>query len=170
MVGKLSPTGAAQTLLSIPTSRPAPYPSVVFVHGSGTPPRQQFNFWADQFTRLGFAVLVFDKRGSGSSAGDWREADFTDLARDVLACVDVLKARSDVDPKQIGLFGQSQGGWVAPLAASLSPDIAWLALVSGAPLRLPAKTGGKLSRNFANAEFSKATLTAPSHSGNSTTT
>jgi pimeloyl-ACP methyl ester carboxylesterase len=109
--------------------------AVVFVHGSGPGPRQVFNFWADHFARMGLVSLAFDKRGSGASTGNWREADFSDLADDVLACVDVLKARSDIDASRIGLFGQSQGGWVAPLAASRSrsPGIAWLVLISGTP-------------------------------------
>jgi pimeloyl-ACP methyl ester carboxylesterase len=124
--------------LSTPTSGSMGYPAVVFVHGSGPAPRQGFNFWADQFTRMGVASLVFDKRGSGSSTGNWRDADFNDLARDVLACVDVLKTRSEIDAKKIGLFGQSQGGWVAPLAASRSADIAFMVIVSGA-LVTPAR-------------------------------
>src|SRR6185295_3661766 len=78
--------------------------------------------------------------GSGSSTGDWHDADFNDLAADVLACVEVLKSRPEIDAKRIGLFGQSQGGWVAPLAASRSSDIAFLVLVSGAPMT-PARQG-----------------------------
>lgn len=126
--------------LMMPESPRVLHPAVVFVHGSGTSPRQAFNFWADQFTRLGMASLIFDKRGSGSSTGDWHDADFSDLAGDVLACVEVLKAHRDIDTEKIGLFGQSQGGWVAPLAASRSRDIAFLILVSGAPVT-PARQG-----------------------------
>jgi hypothetical protein len=126
--------------LSIPKSPSVRHPAVVFVHGSGPSPRQAFNFWADQFTRMSVASLVFDKRGSGLSTGNWHDADFNDLAHDVLACVDVLKARSDIDGRRIGLFGQSQGGWVGPLAASLSPTIAWLVVVSGAAVT-PARQG-----------------------------
>jgi pimeloyl-ACP methyl ester carboxylesterase len=108
-----------------------PYPAVVFVHGSGSETRDASNFLADRITREGVASLTFDKRGAGASNGDWREATFTDLARDVLACVDVLKVRRDIIRNKIGLAGASQAGWIAPLAASLSPDVAFLALISG---------------------------------------
>jgi len=124
--------------LNVPASQSNRVPAVVFVHGSGAATRDGFNFWADQFSRMGVAALTFDKRGTGRSTGDWRSADFNDLAHDVLACVDRLKAHSGIDAARIGLFGQSQGGWVAPLAASLSPDVAWLVLVSG-PSVTPAE-------------------------------
>jgi uncharacterized protein len=120
--------------LRLPRRPSRKHAAVVFVHGSGPGPRQGFNFWADRFARMGIASLVFDKRGSGASTGNWRDADFSDLAGDVLACVGVLKARSEIDATQIGLFGQSQGGWVAPLAASRSSAIAWLVLISGTPV------------------------------------
>jgi hypothetical protein len=120
--------------LRLPRRPSQKHAALVFVHGSGPGPRQGVNFWADRFARMGIASLAFDKRGSGASTGNWRAADFSDLADDVHACVEVLKARSEIDATQIGLFGQSQGGWVAPLAASRSSAIAWLVLISGTPV------------------------------------
>jgi pimeloyl-ACP methyl ester carboxylesterase len=78
------------------------------------------------------AVLGYDKRGVGGSSGDWRTASFEDLARDVVAAVEYLKTRSDVDSTQIGLLGWSQAGWTMPLAAVRARDIAFLISVSGA--------------------------------------
>ncbi len=43
-----------------------------------------------------------------------------------------MKARQDI--KQIGLWGMSQGGWLAPFAAALSENIAFLIVVSGATI------------------------------------
>ena len=120
----------AGTLL-IPTSQGSRHPVLVFIHGSGTVPRQSNNFLADHFARLGVASLIFDRRGSGSSTGDWQEADFNDLAQDALACVQVVKGRDDINPGMIGLIGGSQAGWIGPLAASLSPDGAFLVMISG---------------------------------------
>ncbi len=105
--------------LFIPSTKKR-HPAVLFLHGSGTATRDGNRFLADHFARQGVATLIFDKRGSGSSTGNWREADFNDLAKDVLACVQVLKSRKDIDTKKIGLVGASQAGWVAPLAASMS--------------------------------------------------
>lgn len=117
--------------LFIPTTGRSPHPAIVFLHGSGTVTRDADRFLADHFARRGVATLIFDKRGSGASTGDWHEANFHDLARDALAWVDLLKLRADVDATKIGLMGASQAGWVAPLAASKSPRVAFLALISG---------------------------------------
>ncbi len=116
--------------LFVPSASGA-HPAVVFVHGSGPETREVSNFLADRLTREGFASLTLDKRGAGASTGDWREADFTDLANDVLACVQILKARPDINRSKIGIVGQSQAGWIAPLAAALSSDVAFMALISG---------------------------------------
>jgi dienelactone hydrolase len=73
-----------------------------------------------------------DKRGVGGSTGDWNMASFDDLAGDVVAAVEYVKTRSDIDPKRIGLLGVSQAGWIMPLAAVRSKDIAFLISISGA--------------------------------------
>ena len=103
----------------------------MFVHGSGGETRAASSFAADQLARKGVAALAFDKRGAGASTGDWREADFHDLAGDVLACIQVLKARRDIVGTRIGLVGAGQAGWIAPLVASGSRDVAFMALISG---------------------------------------
>ena len=54
-----------------------------------------------------------------------------DLADDALAAVELLKARADINPRQIGLWGHSQGGWVAPIVAAQSGDVAFVVSFSG---------------------------------------
>ena len=104
-------------------------PAVVLFHGSGAEPRNEFmGHW---FAEHGIAALTYDKRGVGASTGDFRTVPFTDLAADGLAAVAWLKARADVDPKRIGVWGLSQGGWLGPLAASESRDVAFVIAVSG---------------------------------------
>ncbi|MGH8028555.1 MAG: alpha/beta hydrolase family protein, partial [Arenimonas sp.] len=110
--------------LSIPAGH-GPHPAVVLVHGSGAATRN-IGFFTSLYERLGIATLSFDKRGAGESTGNWKSAPFTDLAGDVLAGVALLKARADIDGRRIGLDGSSQGGWVGSIAASQSPDVAWL--------------------------------------------
>lgn len=108
-----------------------PSPAVVFLHGSGPHPRAGFRPYAEEFARLGVASLFFDKRGSGESGGSWMTASLDDLAGDALAAVDYLKTQAQVNPERIGFWGVSQAGWVAPLAASRSGDIAFMILISG---------------------------------------
>ncbi|HEX6036302.1 MAG TPA: alpha/beta fold hydrolase, partial [Anaerolineales bacterium] len=78
----------------------------------------------------GIGVLIFDRRGSGASEGNFETANFEELASDVIAGVEYLQSRPDIDPYKIGLHGTSQGGWIAPIAAAHKLDIACLVAVS----------------------------------------
>jgi pimeloyl-ACP methyl ester carboxylesterase len=107
--------------LSIP-SGPGPHPAVIFVHGSGAETRWGTSrFYADQFARAGIATLIFDKRGTGLSTGDWRYSTYEDLADDALAGIHLLASYDGIDPTKIGIRGLSEGGMIGPLAAARSP-------------------------------------------------
>ena len=112
----------------------AEYPTVIVAHASQSGARDWsiYQHLAETLTQFGIAVLVFDRRGEGQSTGNSHNTSFEDLTADLLSAKDTLKARQDV--KQIGLWGMSQGGWLAPFAATLSEDIAFLILVSGATI------------------------------------
>jgi len=124
-------------VLKVPVTE-GPHPAVVLIHGSGAGSREQLTILAHFFVHKGFAVLSFDKRGCGASTGDWRRAGFDDLAGDALAGVEFLQKYRNIDPKQVGLWGISQGGWIAPLAASFSKEVAFIISHSG-PGVTPAK-------------------------------
>ncbi|MGH4006126.1 MAG: alpha/beta hydrolase family protein, partial [Pseudonocardiaceae bacterium] len=83
--------------------------------------------------RLGSRILhEEDARYSGNrSGGDLATATYDELVGDALAGVAYLKARAEVDPARIGLFGHSEGGYLAPLAAQESDDVAFVILMSG---------------------------------------
>jgi pimeloyl-ACP methyl ester carboxylesterase len=111
---------------------PPPYPALVLVHGSNALTRDVFGPWSRYFAGLGFAVLGYDKRGTGHSTGDWKQADFPTLAADVLAGVRFLAARGDIRANRIGLWGASQAGWIMPLVAAGAPrEIAFLIVHAG---------------------------------------
>jgi cephalosporin-C deacetylase-like acetyl esterase len=100
--------------LCIPRA-PGQHPAVVLLQGSGGETRWGTNrFIADRFARAGIAALVYDKRGSGASTGDWKVSSYDDLANDAVAGIDLLASRPDVDAKLIGLHGHSEGGIIAP--------------------------------------------------------
>ncbi|MGI5231980.1 alpha/beta hydrolase family protein [Actinoallomurus sp. CA-142502] len=111
-------------------------PGVVLVGGSGPGPRQEYAQEAEAFARAGIAALVYDKRTIGYSK---MHRDFSLLAADALAGVRTLQASPGVDPATVGLWGFSEGGWVAPLAASRSSDIAFLITIGG-PAYTPLRT------------------------------
>lgn len=108
------------------------HPALFLMQGSGDADRESESFYADHFTRQGMVTLVYDKRGTGSSSGDYRDESMSDYAAEALAGIHYLQSRSQVNPKRVGLYGRSHGGIVAPLAASLSNDIAFIINVSGA--------------------------------------
>jgi pimeloyl-ACP methyl ester carboxylesterase len=108
------------------------YPTIVLVHGSGAENRDYMVPWAHFLVRHGIAILGYDKRGVGASTGDWNTATFEDLAGDVASACAYLKTRSDIDAAKIGVLGISQAGWIMPIAAVRSKDIAFLISISGA--------------------------------------
>ncbi len=126
--------------LTIPP-RPGRHPAVVMITGSGPQNRDEelfgfkpFKMIADHFTRNGIAVLRYDDRGVGGSGGNTMQSTTSDFADDAIAAVKYLQTRPDINPKQIGLCGHSEGGVVAPLAATRYSDIAFIILVSGTGL------------------------------------
>ena len=98
-----------------------PYPAVIFVHGSGPETRDNSRYSAAWLNAIGYAALIYDKRGAGKSGGAKKEVSyfsFQDLADDVIAAAALLSANEHIDGTRIGLHASSQGGWVAPLAAA----------------------------------------------------
>jgi uncharacterized protein len=114
--------------------RPAgdgPHPAVAFVDGSGPAERDGWDDEAEALAAAGFASLAWDKPGCGDSGGDWRDQSLQDRAAEALAAVACLAGQEGVDPGRIALLGASQGGWVGPLAASRSADVAAVISLSG---------------------------------------
>ena len=100
------------------------HPALVLVQGSAwnTRTEPRYRSQAIFFARHGFAALTYDKRPG------FENATFGDLADDAAAAVRYLKTRRDVDARHLGLAGYSQGGWLAPLAASRVDGVAFLVL------------------------------------------
>jgi pimeloyl-ACP methyl ester carboxylesterase len=123
--------------LTIPQGK-GPFPAALLLSGSGPQNRDEelvghkpFLVVADFLTRAGIAVLRVDDRGVGGSSGQLIMSTTSDFADDALAGVRFLRARAEVNPKRVGLIGHSEGGLVAPLAASRSKDVAYIVLLAG---------------------------------------
>jgi len=117
---------------------PGPFPAVVLISGSGPQDRDEallghkpFLVLADDLTRRGIAVLRYDDRGVGKSTGEFARATSADFAADALAGVEYLKTRKEINPKQIGLIGHSEGGLIAPMVATPSSGVAFIVLMAG---------------------------------------
>jgi len=114
------------------------FPAVVLITGSGQQDRDEtifnhkpFLVIADYLTRNGIAVLRFDDRGGGKSTGNHSTATSEDFATDVLAAVQYLKSRNEIDQNKIGLIGHSEGGMIAPMVAVNSSDVSFIVLLAG---------------------------------------
>jgi len=112
----------------------APFPVVLFVHGSGAADRTEFGMYLpimERMLRLGYAVFSWDKPGYGESTGQINERRvYHQRAQILLDAIDVMKKQPDIDPRYIGLWGSSQGGYVMPLALSQTKDIAFMICIS----------------------------------------
>jgi uncharacterized protein len=146
----------AGSLLLPPGS--GPFPAVVLVHGSGPDSREPYRALADHFARNGIAALIYDKRGVGASSGDWRTAGFEELARDALEAVRMLRVRPEIDASMVGLWGISQGGWVAPLAATLSGEVAFIIPVSASGVNPATQEIWRVGNNLRYRELSQAAI------------
>ena len=135
-------------------------PAVVFLHGSGPEGRWASQFLANRLAARGIASLIFDKRGVGSSTGDWRTAGPDDLAADAAAAVARLREEPRIDPARIGIHGHSQGGTLAPMVAARSPGVAFV--VASAAAGLPTDSVELYS--ILNAVLPDATTAADSAS------
>lgn len=114
------------------------FPIVILISGSGPQNRNEellghkpFLVLSDHLAKNGIAVLRFDDRGVGTSTGDFKAATSFDFSKDVEAGVQYLKTRKEINKKQIGLMGHSEGGLIAPMIAARSKDIAFIVLLAG---------------------------------------
>jgi pimeloyl-ACP methyl ester carboxylesterase len=117
-------SGVALDAALILPDGPGPHPAIIGLHPANDRSRDHFLFrhLAAVLPPIGIAVLRFDRRGD--------DVPLELQADDTESAVATLKSRDDVDPKRIGLWGFSQGAWVAPLVAGRSGDIAFLVLVA----------------------------------------
>ncbi|MBO9545932.1 alpha/beta fold hydrolase [Caulobacter sp.] len=91
----------------------------VWIDGSNNDPSTDDTVWQYELARRGVSVFVYDKRGTGTSSGAL-SADFQVRARDTAAAVQEAR-RLAPGIRKVGVIGGSQGGWVAPLTATLTP-------------------------------------------------
>ena len=110
-------------MLTLP-SGPGPHAAIVPLHPASERSRDQvlFRHLAGILPPRGIAVLRYDRRGD--------DVPFEDQVADANSAIDSLRARADIDSARIGLWGFSQGAWIAPLVAAESDRIAFLVLLA----------------------------------------
>lgn len=114
------------------------HPAVIFFHGG--PTRQMFLGWhpMDAYHYMygmnqylaskGYVVLSLNYRGGTGYGHDFRQppnfgAGGASEYNDTLGAANYLRGRSDVDPKRIGLWGGSYGGYMTALGLARNSDL-----------------------------------------------
>ncbi|HEY6010037.1 MAG TPA: alpha/beta fold hydrolase, partial [Nitrospirota bacterium] len=90
--------------------------AIIICHGVGAN-RSDFTELAASLAKRGFFVLQFDFRAHGESGGSRTSLGYHEQ-KDIIAAFHLLKSRSDIDPKRIGIYGFSLGGASAILTAA----------------------------------------------------
>ncbi len=118
-------------------------PAVIFVHGAGYL-QNAHTWWSSYFREYmfnnllcdhGYTVLDIDYRGSAGYGRDWRTAIYRHMgSKDLDDQVDgarYLIHQHQVDPKRIGIYGGSYGGFITLMAMFTQADV----FSAGAALR-----------------------------------
>ena len=118
-------------------------PAVVFVHGAGYL-QNAHRYWSTYFREYmfhnllaarGYVVLDVDYRASAGYGRDWRTAIYRHMGgkdlEDIVDGAKYLVAREQVNPKRIGVYGGSYGGFITLMAMFTTPDV----FAAGAALR-----------------------------------
>ncbi|MCG2801268.1 MAG: alpha/beta hydrolase [Cellulomonas sp.] len=119
---------SVQAQISEPIGAPARHPGVVFVHGAGTGKYQvAFVEQAHALASAGVTTIVPDKRLDTYTV---QHRNYVGMAADYERSVELLRGWPGVDPDAVGVYAESEGGWIAPVMAVQDTRIAFVVLVS----------------------------------------
>jgi dipeptidyl aminopeptidase/acylaminoacyl peptidase len=136
----------------------AKHPAVIFIHGAGYTQnvhlRYPYYFREQMFNTLlarqGYVVLDLDYRASSGYGRDWRTAIYRQMGHpeldDLLDAKKWLTEQASADPKRIGLYGGSYGGFMTLMALFRAPG----EFAAGAALR-PVTDWMQYDHNYTSA-------------------
>ena len=126
--------------LTLP-SGDAPHAAVVLFSGSGPQDRdgatktipgyRPFAIIAEHLAHNGVAVLRYDDRGVGESSGEYIEATEPDFISDAETALRYLAGRKEIESKQVGVLGHSEGCLIAAKVAANNPQAAFVISLAG---------------------------------------
>ncbi|WP_346238875.1 prolyl oligopeptidase family serine peptidase [Niabella insulamsoli] len=118
-------------------------PAVLFVHGAGYL-QNAHKWWSSYFREYmfnnlladnGYYVMDIDYRASAGYGRDWRTGIYRHMGgKDLSDHVDAVKylvENFNVNPRRVGLYGGSYGGFISLMAMFTKPDV----FAAGAALR-----------------------------------
>jgi dipeptidyl aminopeptidase/acylaminoacyl peptidase len=118
------------------------YPLIILITGSGPQTRDEevfgfkvFKVLSDSLVSHGFAVYRYDDRGTGKSKGSFAKGTTMDFAEDANCALNQLYNHRFINSSKVGLLGHSEGGLMAPIVYSKSPDkVQFVILMAGTTL------------------------------------
>lgn len=117
------------------------FPAAVLISGSGAQNRDEEllghkPFWvlADYLSRNGIAILRYDDRGTAKSTGNFSTSTTYDFSYDAQSAFDFLRKQKNINSKQVGFIGHSEGGVIAPMIAARAQNIAFIVSLAGSGL------------------------------------
>src|SRR5690625_3236913 len=114
--------------LTEPVGAP-PGPGVDFIHGAGTVTPAACEQQVQALASSGIRALVPTKRVDTYSV---RQRNYLNMADDYLQAWKALRKHERVVPDQVGFYGESEGAWIAPIAAATEPEVGFIILASAA--------------------------------------
>jgi hypothetical protein len=143
------PSGGEQVVGMLQPPDRTPAPGLAMCHGFTGHKAETHRLFvkaARDFARHGLAVLRFDFRGSGDSAGEFREMTVSREIEDAGAAMDYLISRPEVIADRVGILGLSLGGCVAACQAGMDPRVK--ALVLWAATAHPDRIADRMAPEF----------------------
>lgn len=111
-------------LLFLPEGRAGKLPVIVMAHGTSATIHMVADKYAEAFCRAGFAVVLYDHRGFGSSSGEPRqEINPWIQCRGYRDAVSFAEKLEEVDPARIGLWGDSYTGGQVVVVGAIDPRV-----------------------------------------------
>ena len=117
------------------------FPGIVLFSGSGPQDRngstksipgyRPFAVIAEHLAEKGYAVLRYDDRGVGESTGDYMSAVEDDFISDAESAVRFLLSQKEIDSRNVGVLGHSEGALIAAQVASQIPEVAFVISLAG---------------------------------------
>ncbi len=117
-----------------------PCPAVVMMQGSGPADRDSGGYFPQirgAFLAQGIAAFAFDKPGCGRSSGNWKHYGLEGRSEQSAAAIDVIRSHPAIDAHRVGVFGHSQGGWLAQMLASRDSSLVFAIASAGPSINLP---------------------------------
>ena len=119
---------SVQAQITEPVGATGLRPGVVFVHGAGTGKFSiAFRSQVAALASAGVVTMVPDKRLDTYTTA---HRNYVAMAAAYERSVQVLRAHAGVDPNRVGVYAESEGGWIAPVMAATDKQLAFVVLAS----------------------------------------